>query len=149
MAAWGKFIWRNLVNVQGHYWSNSRQLKICIWSSDRTFIIRDNKRRKDESIGALTLAFVGPFRLLRLAYLTFFVSRQERWKRWHFFVRLHRSQRSWREKKASRCKRCEFGACSKVRSVPSVWGTRMRAIKHYILIGKFLSRLVTTFFIYL
>ena len=35
--------------------------------------------------GALTLAFVGPFRLLRLAYLTFFVSRQERWKRVTFF----------------------------------------------------------------
>ena len=39
----------------------------------------------DHSKGALTLAFVGPFRLLRLAYLTFFVSRQERWKRVTFF----------------------------------------------------------------
>ena len=32
---------------------------------------------------------------------------------------------------AKRSKRCEIGACSKVRCVPSVWGTRMRAIKHY------------------
>ena len=71
--------------------------------------------------GALTLAFVGPFRLLRLAYLTFFVSRQERWKRWHFFVRLHRSHRSWREKKGSWWKRREFGACSKVRTVCHIW----------------------------
>ena len=67
--------------------------------------------------GALTLPFVRPFRSHRLAYLTFFVSRQERWKRWHFIVRSHRS---WREKKAHGGDDQTHGACSKGRTVPRV-----------------------------